>query len=242
MCTVTYIPQPGGRFILTSNRDENPERSPEDLSVETHFGKTLIFPKDRRAGGSWIACSDDSRAACVLNGAFSKHNHQPPYRISRGVILVNFFGFPSVNEFSRQFDFEGIEPFTLIVIESSIPYEIRWDGKELHFKKLNQYEKYIWSSATLYSPEAQAKRQQWFQQWTESATHFNLESIRNFHLKGGEPDPWNGFVMNRNNVVRTVSITSIVQQHDCFEMIYSDLLRERESFTRLKLKEFTLRN
>ena len=227
MCTVTYIPQPGGRFILTSNRDESPLRSPEKLSREAHFGKTLLFPKDKGAGGSWIVASDDKRVACVLNGAFEKHKHQPPYRKSRGLMLVEYFGFPSVNEFARRYEFAGIEPFTLILVENQ-PYELRWDGKDVHLKPLEPTGKYIWSSATLYPPEIQAKRAAWFNQWKEKTSDFSLEAIRNFHLYGGEPDPWNGFVMNRNNKVRTVSVTSIVQHSDGFEMVYADLLRNAE--------------
>lgn len=241
MCTVTYIPQPDGRFILTSNRDESPLRSPEGLSAESHYGKILLFPKDKGAGGSWIAASDDNRLGCVLNGAFVKHKHQPPYRKSRGLMLVEFFAFPSVNDFAEQYDFEGIEPFTLIVVDRNMPFEIRWDERKLHLKALNPSEKYLWSSATLYPPEIQKKRLQWFSAWKKNRVDFGLEVIREFHLNGGEPDPWNGFVMNRNNKVRTVSVTSVVQEPDGFEMVYGDLLRNTEKRSRLAFREVPLR-
>ncbi|MBK9018424.1 MAG: NRDE family protein [Saprospiraceae bacterium] len=39
---------------------------------------SLIFPRDTAAGGTWIAASDTNRVACLLNGAFVKHKHQPP--------------------------------------------------------------------------------------------------------------------------------------------------------------------
>jgi len=241
MCTVTYIPQPEGSFILTSNRDESPLRSPENLSMESHHGRTLLFPKDKGAGGSWIAASDDNRVACVLNGAFVKHKHQPPYRKSRGLMLVEYFGFPSVNDFAKRYDFEGIEPFTLILVEGNKPFEIRWDGRSLHHKILEPNEMHIWSSATLYPPEVQEKRLMWFNRWKEEASDFSLESIRAFHLHGGEPDPWNGFVMNRNDKVRTVSVTSVVQEPDGFEMIYGDLLRNTEKRMKLAFREALLR-
>lgn len=228
MCTVTLIPQPSGHFILTSNRDESPLRSPENLDLEHFSQRDLLFPKDKGAGGSWIAASSDNKVACVLNGAFEKHQHLPPYRKSRGVMLVEFFSFPSVKEFASKYDFEGIEPFTIILVANNEPNELRWDGQSIHLLELNKETKFIWSSATLYPPAVQAVRRKWFDDWQNCTNDFGLKAIRDFHLHGGEKDLWNGFVMNRNEKVRTVSVTSIVQTSEGFEMIYADLLRNAE--------------
>ena len=55
MCTVTYIPTPEG-CIITSNRDEKITReralSPQEYLID---GKKIIFPKDPKAGGTWVA-------------------------------------------------------------------------------------------------------------------------------------------------------------------------------------------
>ena len=106
MCTVTYIPQPGGHFVLTSNRDENAARSPQSLDSEVIGAAKLLFPRDTGAGGTWIAASDSNRVVCLLNGAFVKHQHQPPYKRSRGTMVLDFFRFATAESFFENYDFE----------------------------------------------------------------------------------------------------------------------------------------
>jgi len=114
MCTVTYLPRPSG-FILTHNRDEAPARSSQTIVREkTPGGQTLIFPRDTLAGGTWIATSRAGRTVCLLNGAFVLHKRVLPYRRSRGLILLDFFDWENPDDFFCDYDFEGIEPFTLL--------------------------------------------------------------------------------------------------------------------------------
>ena len=225
MCTVTYIPQPGNNFILTSNRDEAAHRSPQNLTRTTLHGLEMVFPKDAGAGGTWIVAAADGRAVCLLNGAFEKHKHQPPYRRSRGIMVLDFFRYTSATDFYQKYDFKGMEPFTFILIGKNELHELRWDEKKTHLRQLNTNGHYLWSSATLYTPDIQLKRENWFKKWLKNRKDFSLEAIRDFHRNGGEKDPWNGFIMNRMNVVQTVSITSVIKKTDRMEMIYDDLLR-----------------
>ncbi|MBI5916965.1 MAG: NRDE family protein [Bacteroidetes bacterium] len=225
MCTVTYIPQPGGHFVLTSNRDENAARSPQHLDRERVGGASLIFPRDTAAGGTWIAASDTNRVACLLNGAFVKHKHQPPYKRSRGLMVLDFFRFATAVDFFENYDFDGMEPFTLIVVDDGQPYELRWDEKQPHVCPLDPQGRYLWSSATLYPGDAGKMRQEWFQNWLAGRQDFSLEAIQHFHETGGQGDPWNGFIMNRQGRVQTVSITNVVKSPEGISLIYNDLLR-----------------
>lgn len=236
MCTVTYLPQGQNKFILTSNRDENSARSPQNLTWQTVQGVELVFPRDTTAGGTWIAASDDGRVVCLLNGAFEKHSHRPPYRRSRGLMVLDYFSFYDADSFVRNYVFEGMEPFTFIMVGNGELHELRWDEKEIHFKKLDEHGKHIWSSSTLYTPPIKAKRKQWFEDWLKGRNDFSLEAIQHFHQNGGEKDDWNGFVMNRKNIVQTVSITNIVRGRSQTEMIYNDLLREQVKRASVKLK------
>lgn len=229
MCTVTYIPLQSGTFVFTSNRDESPKRSPDRISTELRAGQQLLFPKDTMAGGTWIAVSNAQRLACVLNGAFVRHRHSPPYRMSRGVMLLKYFEFDDWKDFVSGFSFEGIEPFTMLIVENGQPIEIRWDGVVLHQKVLDPYKPAIWSSATLYDPEIQNRRRGWFDEWILRHPNPTAPEIFHFHLHGGEADPVNGFVMNRNGVVRTVSITQVVCDLEKAKMEYKDLLRGNTS-------------
>ena len=225
MCTVTYIPQGPESFVLSSNRDENPARSPQQLSREERQHHTLIFPRDTSAGGTWIAAETDNRVVCLLNGAFEKHHHRPPYKQSRGIMVLDFFNYPSATDFSEKYDFDGIEPFTLVLPEKGRLFELRWDEKQVHFRELDARDFHIWSSATLYPEPVQKKRVNWFENWLLKRSDFSLEAIHNLHLHGGDGDSWNDYVMNRNGLVQTVSISHIVKTPRALDFIYYDLLR-----------------
>ncbi len=234
MCTVSYIPQPNG-FILTSNRDESPDRSPKDLTHVLGSHYQLVYPQDTLAGGTWIAGDNQKRGLSLLNGAFIKHPHRPPYRHSRGVIPIEYFNYVNIEAFCAAFDFEGIEPFTLVVVEHDMLYEIRWDQVNLFKKQLDPRQYYIWSSCTLYDEETQAQRALWFNEWKVNRTNFSLEEIRKFHQFGGESNLENGFVMNRNNVVRTVSISQIQVTSEFAAVYYTELLKKSEDHRIMEL-------
>lgn len=225
MCTVTYIPQPGGHFVLTSNRDENAARSPQSLDYEMIGEAKLVFPRDTGAGGTWIAASDSNRVVCLLNGAFVKHKHQPPYKRSRGTMVLDFFRFATAADFFDQYDFEGMEPFTFLIVDDGQPWELRWDEQQTHVRRLNPQGRYLWSSATLYPGEVGETRQQWFRDWLDGRIDFSPAAILDFHQTGGKDDDWNGFIMNREGRVQTVSITQIVKSEVGISLVYNDLLR-----------------
>ncbi len=225
MCTVTYIPQPGGHFVLTSNRDENAARSPQSLDYEVIGGARLVFPRDTGAGGTWIAASDSNRVVCLLNGAFEKHHHRPPYHRSRGLMVLDFFRFATSVEFFEKYNFKGMEPFTFIIVDDGQPYELRWDEKQQHVRPLDPLGSYLWSSATLYPGEVGKMRQQWFHDWRHGRQDFSPAAILDFHQNGGQGDTWNGFIMNREGRVQTVSITQVVKTDAGISLVYNDLLR-----------------
>jgi hypothetical protein len=234
MCTVTYLPSNEG-FILTHNRDEAPARSPQNLDTEKRNADTLLFPRDTGAGGSWIACAESGKLACVLNGAFIKHKHRPPYRRSRGLLLLDLFDAADSHNFLAEHPLDGIEPFTMLFFDEKTVMELRWDGSDRFLKSLAQQEPHFWCSATLYPPEMQVRREDVFRQWLDAET-WTPEAALQLHLQGSVGDPENDFVMNRNNIVRTVSITQVLRSPDQFDMNYRELLRQTERRQQLPLR------
>lgn len=230
MCTVTYLPLSKHSFILTSNRDENPLRIALPPAKYLHYGQSIYYPKDPQAGGTWIASSEKNFTLCLLNGAFKKHQHLPPYRISRGIMLLDFFKYNDAEKFAAEYNFIGIEPFTLLLIGNSVPiifYELRWDGLQVHLRKVDVTQPEIWSSAMLYPDDVINQRRQWFAEWLANHNNYTTDTIFKFHRFGGNDDEANKLVMNRENKVRTVSITMINQSDQKHSMLYNDLLQNK---------------
>jgi uncharacterized protein with NRDE domain len=232
VCTVTFLPSGESDFILTSNRDEQQTRKPA-LPPQTYLvaGKSVIFPKDTHANGTWIATDKQAFTLCLLNGAFEFHTSNPPYRISRGLMLLDFFKFNEVEAFVKNYDFSGIEPFTLLIIghESKLQLtEIRFDAFEkMHIFYHNVTKPLLWSSATLYPEAVRQQRRQWFERWLSKQKSYELENILHFHHFGGSGDEKNDLLMNRQSVF-TVSITAVVHQNQDTEMIYEAVEKNDE--------------
>lgn len=230
MCTVTYIPQKENNYILTSNRDETPKRQPNGIFQNTEKG--LIYPKEPSKGGTWISASKDNQLLCLLNGAFVKHKHRPPYRRSRGLLVLDFFDYNSADDFFQNYELKDIEPFTLIVYEKGKLFELRWDETKKHLKELDPQQAYIWSSSTLYPPQIKKMREEWFSAWKTAEKQPTAEAILNFHQTAGIGDPENDLRMTRHGgIVQTVSVTQFNSEKE--EMIYIDLVNEEQSKSKL---------
>ena len=137
MCTVSFV-NSNGRIIITSNRDEQvlrPALAPKNYLVNQ---KKIIFPKDPKAGGTWYAVDEHANVLVLLNGADEKHHSSPPYRRSRGLILLDIFGSESAISAWEKIDLSNIEPFTLVLFQDQQLYQLRWNGSCKEVKKLNK--------------------------------------------------------------------------------------------------------
>lgn len=236
MCTVTFVPQKDQGFILTSNRDEQASRSPQNITSTTHYGQQMLFPKDKEAGGTWVAVSDQNRVVCLLNGAFDFHQRTPPYRKSRGIMVLECFEYDSLFDFAGSYNFKGLEPFTFVLIDQGQLAELRWDGTKKHYKKLDSAQLYIWSSATLYDTKTRKRREAWFEEWKKTPKNYNLSSILDFHKNAGDGDPWNDVIMNRLGIVQTVSITNVISDQNGIAMHYHDLVNQAIKKAKINLE------
>lgn len=230
MCTVTFIPIQADEFILTSNRDESPLRSPLELRAEAG----LLFPQDPKAGGTWICASEQGRLICLLNGAFVKHRHEPPYRKSRGLVVLEAFDYEQPEDFFEHYPLEGIEPFTMVFYDKNRLWDFRWDGQQRHLKSLSPKAPHIWSSATLYDDKIRSWRESWFADWQAKHPQPQLEDILAFHRGAGIGDSENDLVMSRHEgKVCTVSITAVEYKGNAFYFKYNDLIHDQQHHARL---------
>jgi uncharacterized protein with NRDE domain len=210
------------RFALTSNRDESPLRSPAELSFDREKG--LLYPRDTLAGGTWICASDQNRLICLLNGAFVKHKHLPPYRKSRGLIVLEFMESDDIEHTLESYNLDQIEPFTMVIWDDGQLWEFRWDGMNRHPLQLDKNDCHLWSSSTLYDATMQEERKNWFHSWQKMYPQPGTEQIRYFHLFAGKGDPVCDTLMNRNEIVKTLSLTQVTIDKTEMFMTYRLLL------------------
>lgn len=223
MCTVTYIPSKEYLHI-TSNRDEKNWRS-DALAPAAYpsISGNITYPKDGDAGGTWIAAHEIGNVVVFLNGAFVCHVPQPPYRKSRGLVLLDLVNQRSPVSAFEMLNLQNIEPFTAVIRDDGRLYECRWDGKKKYSVELNAEAPHIWSSATLYDDETIAKRKRWFDEWIGENSAPDQDEILHFHQFTGDGDAHNDLMMNRDGKVFTVSITSVEISSKGLKMDYLDL-------------------
>lgn len=217
MCTVSYIPLSKG-YLLTTNRDEDPSR--ESLLPQTRLipgGRQILAPFDASKGGTWIAADYEGRAACTLNGALKNHTRKPPYRRSRGLLILDAFGAPDFDTYLREADPSGMEPFSILLVEPGRIQRWVWDGRHTHFFEPDPGEIHLWSSSTLYTREEHAAKEAWFRSVLRQEGS-NRETLLKIHGNEG-PTP---FILDRPEV-RTVSITQIVLEDGLIDLTYNQI-------------------
>lgn len=224
MCTVTIIPNEKNDFVLTSNRDEAPNRislSPEFYTINNI---KMLFPEDELSGGTWVGVSEKNRVVCVLNGGFVCHERKAEYRLSRGVVAKDMMLTDVIETKIETYNFDDIEPFTMVIVDWNTTlkfYELVWNGTKQHFTEL-PLEPKIWSSSTLYSEAMKTERVQWFEDF-KLENKLDATSLLKFHKTAGKENDEYGTVMNRG-FVKTTSITQIRKTADIVAMQYESLV------------------
>ena len=224
MCTVSFV-YSNGKTIITSNRDEKVLREsaiePRNYCINN---KNILFPKDPKAGGTWFAVDENANVLVLLNGADVKHKVLLPYRKSRGLIVLDIISSVSPKDFWNEIDLENIEPFTLVLFQNSQLFQLRWNGNQKETLVLNECKNHVWSSATLYSKEIRKKRSEWFYSFLEKITFPSAIEMFHFHRNTEKENLENGLVINRNEEMKTLSITQAIFEKNKAEVVHHDLI------------------
>lgn len=223
MCTFTFLPKKNG-FIATSNRDESPLRDTVFPKKYIENNTVLHYPKDTLAGGTWIGLSSKKRLVCLLNGGFTTHTRKDSYKMSRGVVVKDVLCANNDVEVITEYDFNGVEPFTLLTINwhnNLSLHELVWDGDAKHFSE-KPIRPQIWSSSLLYTQEIKQKRIDWFSNFLAEYENPTSNRILEFHKKAGDGNVKTDLVMDRG-FVKTKSITQISKDNSSVTMHYEDL-------------------
>lgn len=226
MCTVSFV-NANGKIIITSNRDEKTFR-PNAIEPKNYCinNKKIVFPKDKKAGGTWYAITEHSTVLVLLNGADEKHIPKDSYRKSRGLIVLDLISSESVITEWKSIDLHNIEPFTLVLFESGKLFQLQWNEMQKSTLELDSMQSHIWSSSTLYPKEIREKRAKWFYAFLDTKPEINAEELFNFHRYTEVDNSEHGLVINRNDTLKTVSITQAVIKKNNVVIYYNDLIAE----------------
>ncbi len=228
MCTVSFVFSKG-KTIITSNRDEKTIR-PSAIEPKTYLvnNKKLLFPKDQKAGGTWYAITENATVLVLLNGASEKHQVKSSYKKSRGLIVTDIISSDSpINEW-KVIDLTNIEPFTLVLFQDNLLYQLRWNEIEKETTNLETSNNHIWSSSTLYPKEVREKRANWFHNFLVAKPEISESEMFNFHRYTENDNEENGLVINRNDVMKTLSITQTVIEKNKVILTHYDLQKNED--------------
>lgn len=236
MCTVTIQYKGNNDFVLTSNRDEAPNRMSLPPKENIYKDVNLLYPEDELSGGTWIGLSENKRLICLLNGGFKIHEREVQYRQSRGLVVKDLLTLADIEDASK-YNYKNIEPFTLVIADWNKElgfYEIVWDGNNAHFRAL-ELSSHIWSSSTLYDEDKKQSRSDWFEVF-KTKNKLTSESLLHFHKTAGEGNMDYGVIMDRI-FVKTTSITQVDKTNQNITMRYESIKDKSVSISTFKSPE-----
>jgi hypothetical protein len=212
MCVLSVVYN-GGEIIVTSNRDEKRERPNSSIPRAYHLnGGCVVYAQDSLQNGTWLVADDRGRVAVLLNGAIKPHVPNPPYRMSRGLLLLDVFEKEDFLTAFHEFDLTGIEPFQMIFISQGSIYQMLWDEQFKHVVQFHDRSSVCFFSSTLYSENHQQEKENWF---IKQQSNLDVDyALHLFHLhqrrsNGAEDGCF--FLNNSTHLTKSVSQVVIAQ-------------------------------
>ena len=215
MCILSIYSKPNGDFILTQNRDENIFRpTSKSIKIKEIHNQKYTGPVDLTSGGTWIYHSENY-VVCVLNGEFKKHLNNPPYRMSRGLVILELLNYNSSKDFLDEINLQEIEPFTMVIIELKTQMKsiLVWDGNQKHVENVSEIELITKSSSTLYDENEKNFHKQHFQQLRNVSPQKIMEIHSQLKMIENEKYP----------NIQTTSITQIIYENSKIELKFCQI-------------------
>ena len=230
MCTVSFY-RGKEQVIITSNRDENMIRPHALPPSEIDLDFTTVYcPIDTLHHGTWFAVNKVGCVFVLLNGAIKKHVPNPPYKKSRGLVLLEIIDSISYLEKWYAIDLGGIENFTLVAYSRGKLAIMRWDGREKTHQYLDENKSHIWSSSTLYDELTRREREEWFYDFLNKKNkEVNSDDIIDFHISTRKEDTENGLIISRSNNILTKNVTQTILYPTHFAMKHWDLTKNEKT-------------
>lgn len=236
MCTVVFVPG-NNKHYFASLRDEDPKRAKATMPIlQSDNNVMYLSPVDPVGGGTWIGVNETGYVIILLNGGFEKHQVAGPYLKSRGIIVKELLGAAMPVVDWMLMDMENIEPYTLVVWADNNLFQLVWDGAAKHRIRLTTDTPHLWSSSTLYNNNIKTYRKELFENWMATAPEISKISVLNFF--NAVSDNENGFIINRNERIKTLSYSFIeLTANEAALMSYLDLQSLTDKATVIELKK-----
>lgn len=233
---LSYIPLDNGRFILTQSRDETIMRPTAAPPIKKRLGDVdVVFPVDPKGRGTWIGVSSAGNAAALLNGGGEQHKHQPPYRHSRGLIIPEFLKATDFASFYRSFDFDGLEPFTMITFENRKIFEIVKSEEEVKVTEHDASKPLFRLSYQLFPETSINERSLEFYRWYYKRKVVTAEQVFDYHAFRTYELPHIKKYDTGEHILKTVSITQVISNNRKFQMNYYDAVNDIHLFNFTKI-------
>ena len=101
-----------------------------------------------------------------------------------------------------------------------------FDGQILYHSKMQKEQAHIWSSCTLYQVEEKQQRKKHFNSFLQESKLTQDEVIA-FHTNSYKTLEHEDILINRNEILKTVSLTSIVKS-SAISMTYIDFIQSKQ--------------
>ncbi|MEY3835037.1 MAG: hypothetical protein RI989_465 [Bacteroidota bacterium] len=208
MCILSLV-KSNGRLIITSNRDEQRSRKNSQIPEIINSGnRKSILARDAQAHGTWLLTDNFGRTAVLLNGAFTSHTPTPPYRESRGIILLNLFQEEQFKSAFLFYNLDNIEPFQVVYVAPDYALQCVWDGEQKHVFQIDLSKPQVYFSPTLYEHSQQEVKRKNFLSTFEKIDSITKAELFDFHTANKEENSDLNFFMNRE-FQSTKSVTQI---------------------------------
>lgn len=221
MCTVAFIPSKDVP-VLVSLRDESPLR-PKAIPPQQYISGSgfAYYPLDKEGGGTWVGIHNSGPVVVLLNGAFVAHQRSSTYLYSRGKLVTQMLASENPVDIWNETDLHQIEPHTLIVFHQHRLFHLAWDSEKKHLIEKDTNTAHVWSSATLYQEAEAMQRNRSILEFLQSNYESDRIQLLQFFKKN--QDLINGFLINREEKVKTLSMSHIAISSTAASFHYHEL-------------------
>jgi uncharacterized protein with NRDE domain len=130
MCTLIVLHRcvPEAPLVVAANRDEYFERPAEGPALRETPDGTVLAPRDRRAGGTWLGLNEHGLFAAVTN---RRCDAPDPNRRSRGLIVMDALRARSARQAADEIESlapDTYNPFNLVVADAETAHVFSYVG------------------------------------------------------------------------------------------------------------------